>query len=846
MAKIIEAKAVISAQDNTGGVFDSIAKKIEKIGKAGKAAQAVERMAKSIDTAQKTLKAIDVFDARRGAFADARKNFRDAQTEVDRLARAMAVTGPKTAEMEKAFARAQRSVSLASKAFEQQKDAVLSSKRALEGMGVRVNQVVAHQTRLRTAVEQSTAALAKHEAAHERSQRRRAALGAAGAAAGAWLGHEAKVGTKAVLHTYQEFDRERRFGKAVMGISDDEQEPLVNQAIHMGATTRYNDIQVLHGQRDLAARGVKRDAILGMMPHAAALGMATDLTLPEAVKLIESGIFMFKKPTDTTASAEASAKQTADVMTLAMKASGMTPDDIAQVYKFGAPSAKMAGVSEQNLLAFGGVLKKAGIGGPESGTAWRALMANLQSPTAGARTAMLANGMDFSKYQRVPDSLAVEPFVRDVSAKYGVKLDDGAKGALGKIFADKATISDPSKFSPAVLDVLSRYLGGDDAKSKKSIAGLARRYRDASMNGVDANAFLKDLFTNLRGNLQFANSMFGAKQGSRIATALNDPETFEKVLHLLNDKADGYSKKIADERNAGFDGAVTRLEGTIKNFESAVGRALDNNGKGGLLTRATDKVGQGIQWAAELPPWLLATGAGAGGALATGGAAYGAWKFFQAMSGGFGLTASAAALDGAAAALTGAAAKLATGGGVSPWGNAAKAPAVPGAPAGPAAKPSIWSKASGAVGGAVVTALPYVGPVAAGVAAYELAEGANEAQGITTKSARERLRKRRDQFTWWGGRVEPRPLETVPEITPTMTYGTGVGGGGLTAQLQGSAEVHGEAELTLKVEAPELIRVYEQAKTAISLMGQVSANGPGSTGKSSPDANAPWGGTGGQ
>ena len=68
---------------------------------------------------------------------------------------------------------------------------------------------------------------------------------------------------------------------AVMGISDDEQAPLVKQAIHLGGTSKYNDIQVLEAQRDLAARGLKKDQILGMMPAAVNLGQAMDLSLPE-------------------------------------------------------------------------------------------------------------------------------------------------------------------------------------------------------------------------------------------------------------------------------------------------------------------------------------------------------------------------------------------------------------------------------------------------------------------------------------------------------------------------------------------------------------------------------------
>jgi len=69
-----------------------------------------------------------------------------------------------------------------------------------------------------------------------------------------------------------------------------------------------------------------------------------------------------------------------------------------------------------------------------------------------------------------------------------------------------------------------------------------------------------------------------------------------------------------------------------------------------------------------------------------------------------------------------------------------------------------------------------------------------------------------------------------------MTYGTGAGG--VTATLTGSAEVSGEAKLTVTASS-ELISIVDQAKQAIHLAGQLNANGPGSNGRSSPDAAAP-------
>lgn len=858
MAKIIEAKALITAEDGTGKAFAGIAAKLSALSATGQqvsksTAQATSALGKRIAELGGQIEKIDGFRNLHKGLIEARARFNQAQGEVVRLGRAIEQAGKPTRELTRDYERAQRAVSSASQAFDAQRRAISASKSELSQAGIPISKLGAQQDELRRKLEHTTEAMRRQHSAAARSAVRREQFAGMASAAGLYASHKVRAGTRATLHTYREFDNERRFAKAVLGLSDEEMAPLVDQAIHGGATTKFNDIQYLHGQRDLAARGVKRDAILGMMPHAAALGMATDLSLPEAVKMIESGIFMFKKPTDTVDSAASSAKQTADVMTLAMKASGMTPEDISQIYKYGAPSAKMAGVSEQNLLAFGGVLKKAGIGGDEGGVAWRALMATLQNPTAGARTALLANGMDYARYQRVPDSMALDPFVRDVAAKYGVVLDDKAKGALGKVFANKGMISDPSKFAPAVMDVLSEYLGGDDAKSKKSIAGLARRYRDASMKGVDANAFFGDLFQNLKGNLQFANQLFGSKQGSRIATALNDPDTFAKVLEMLNNKSDGYAKKISDERMAGFDGAVSRFEGAIKNLETAVGRAWDSDGKGGPLTTVTDYLGQLVQKTAELPSGLVQGLSAALGVAGISAGAAGAWNIGKLLLTGGGLPASAVALNEAAAALNVAAARLGTAGaaGAAANGGAGAAAASKGSRVASLAKWGLYGA------GAYLTyeAVKAIGDGNAelykDVAPGEIHNEGNRRRHRGNQLFREQMMEDRASLGIPNGRYTG--LGIIPG--GAASFGFGPGGvpdgmrSGLEAvvkpdQITAKAEVSGNAKVeVILTPSPAFQGLINSAQTSAQM--PIVGSGPGSTGRSMPEAAPTRSGGGG-
>jgi hypothetical protein len=227
------------------------------------------------------------------------------------------------------------------------------------------------------------------------------------------------------------------------------------------------------------------------------------------------------------------------------------------------------------------------------------------------------------------------------------------------------------------------------------------------------------------------------------------------------------------------------------------------------------------------------TGAMAGVGLLGGGAAaagvLGAKGLYQWFTGGAAaLNQSAALLDASAAALTAAAAKLA--------GGATLAQVAGGGAAGAAAKGGgVLSKAWPAVAGA----LPFLGVAGLGAGAYFAAEAANDYSGITRESTRERQRKQRAKYNWWGKYSPDGAGMAAPEVSPTMTYGTGVGGD-KQVSVTVTGEVSGEGKVVLEINAgSSLLDVVKRAEAAIKLAGQVNSNGPGSTGKSYPDAAAP-------
>lgn len=194
MAKIIEAKAVITGEDKTGKMFDSIAKKFEKLAKAGEASKGIDQMAAAIGRAQKQAAAIDKFFGARSAFGEARTRFRAAQEAVDGAARAMRAGGAAAGELQRAYARAQREVKSASRALDHQKAVLIGSQHALDAMGISANSAASHQARLRAAVDQTTAAIGRQERRAQRMRHFFSPEGAAGYATGAAAGYVSAAG----------------------------------------------------------------------------------------------------------------------------------------------------------------------------------------------------------------------------------------------------------------------------------------------------------------------------------------------------------------------------------------------------------------------------------------------------------------------------------------------------------------------------------------------------------------------------------------------------------------------------------------------------------------------------
>jgi hypothetical protein len=232
-------------------------------------------------------------------------------------------------------------------------------------------------------------------------------------------------------------------------------------------------------------------------------------------------------------------------------------------------------------------------------------------------------------------------------------------------------------------------------------------------------------------------------------------------------------------------------------------------------------------WAESLSAWqknnpMTAKVAGAGAVAA--GVGVGGVLTYNLVSGlmsGFGLSASAVALDGSAAALTAAAAALGGGGVVNDAAGAGKT-----------------SRKMPFVPFLTATTLPLV--LGGDVAENQKRLLADSVAAQTAKWQRGRdftLGSNGTFGTNFGSPssfvpLSPRGFAGDKAVPSAFNYREA------SIRVETSGQVNGEATLTIKIDAPDVIKAFYDAKSIMKLHGAISSNGPGSAGLSSPDAGA--------
>lgn len=680
------AEVVVRLRDQASGTSKKIAGGLRGIADGasdiGKKSGEVNKLATALDKANAAAKKVGDFRSAKQGFSEANRAFREAEANVRRIGKAMAEAETPTRKLESSYRRAQAAVKAASAEVDRQRAAFASAKGALNEFGIGVSNLASQEARLKSSIEQTTAALKRQEAveasAHAQATARMERRNRIGnAVLGLGAAHKGKQFGRSAVESVAEFDIATRKQREFVDIDPEMQRKvLLPQAKKIGQDTQFSNTDVVKAQTK-AMQGLppefsaklRAEVGAGIIESVKNYALVMEADMEQSAEAIRSFLQTTRKDISSKEKAIAEATRATNLMVKMAKLGGMSDEDVQQFMKYGAATGTAAGLSDSTMGALGAVARRGGLRGDEAGVFMRSAASKLVAPTKKGREALITAGIDFDKYTKMPGGMSVENLEKFSKERFGKGFDDSQKGRIADLMENGDVVGNREEFIKQISEIVSESFdkkkdGKTKAQDAQKIAKMVGDFQKLSVESVDTEGLLSAIMNNPKMSIGLLNAFFTDKHGGKasiLASMFGDFKNNKQQLDAVGNDPD-FAKRKADEIMGGIGGELERLKGSVQNLTLAFGEA-----NAGWLQVGMKGIGTALDSISNLSPAAQQ----AATALGLVAAAYGAFKGAQALMGGFGLNASAVALTESAAALNVAAGRLAMGGAAGAAGSAA-------------------------------------------------------------------------------------------------------------------------------------------------------------------------------
>lgn len=416
-------------------------------------------------------------DQQRTAHTNLRGNLKTAQSEYNKLAKALINGKGGSAEFQRELQKAQIRLTSARQAFERSSSSIRTyqnqirstDKRLTElnrshgagqqrlaalrqrleqagigtqGLGRKAREMRKEQERVNTVLDQQRAALARvneiqrrHQQLNERhakTMRRTAMVGAAGYA-GVAVGRNVLSRASNVMAPGLAYGAQISELQAItrLGKDDERFAMLKAQARQLGATTAFSATEVAAGQTFLARAGFTPEAINASMGDVLAMALAnkTDLARTADIASNIAGVFKIDP------SIEGNFTRLTDVLSGTAARANVNLEMLGETMKY------LGGADDLNLTieqaaAMAGLMGNIGIQGSQAGTAMRAMMNRLTGPAAAGRKVMEELGLQVADANG--DLRELPEILRDINTATKDLGNVQRKAMLTRIFGAEA------------------------------------------------------------------------------------------------------------------------------------------------------------------------------------------------------------------------------------------------------------------------------------------------------------------------------------------------------------------------------------------------------------------------
>lgn len=211
-------------------------------------------------------------------------------------------------------------------------------------------------------------------------------IGKAGLAVGG-IGIAAVAGFGLAIHAAAGFEQGLSGIEAVSGASTAQMEGIRQKALQLGADTKYSAGEAAGAMEELVKAGLPLEAVMGGAADATvALAAAGEVDLKEAATIASNAMNQFGL-------AAKDMPHVADLIAGAANASAIDVSDFGMSLSQAGATAKLAGLSFDDLSLAVTAMGNAGIKGSDAGTSLKTFLSNLQPTTEKQTAAMMDLGL---------------------------------------------------------------------------------------------------------------------------------------------------------------------------------------------------------------------------------------------------------------------------------------------------------------------------------------------------------------------------------------------------------------------------------------------------------------------
>ncbi len=607
------SRLIVELTDRVSGPAGKAAKSLKGIGDASKSTsfkQGIGEVNKLADAlkkaeveAQKLGRMKSTFHANFAGFKEARAKFRDAQTDVQNLARKLqelrASGGGGIKGVEKDLNAARRLVKRTALDFKEQSTKIktslqeIGSAGGLKGLETKERMLGDEIRRTNAAMErQRTLAAAQKEFAGARSPAAgspRGTSGTSGASGGTgivagtrravgWLG--VGYGVIDALQQVFEFERQKALVRGQGGASDAEAEWLAAEARNVAVRTGLaSPTGALMVEKEFLKAGLSPRGAAGAMGPALELSRGGDTDPESAGRYIISAAAQFKLAMDSVADARKNARRIADALSYAANETQGNVDDFGAGLKFAGGAANLLGLSPEQAVAALITMVRDGQTGAEAGTALRSFLVSTVKPTADGRQAMAELGLNFSDYAVSNREFTPEESMAGMMNRFG-PMKKGALKRLNKALKGK-DFEDVEGMQALLTEFYNKETGSKGPQDKEKIASAVAKFLQSQNEELDFDKLLGDL--NEKGaTLGQIARIFQAKHGSRLISMLLG-DSYQTALTGLEGEGKGEAARASARSTEGIYGDWTKFTAAMSDFLITVGDAGALSAASGFL-----------------------------------------------------------------------------------------------------------------------------------------------------------------------------------------------------------------------------------------------------------------------